>query len=153
MSLFARIFGTRSSQELEARLLPFLKMMTMDGRRDPKEFLALSVHISQMGITPERAAQLVAQAGVGTEIPFPTDPRHKIEVLLGAAAMMVSDGDIAVDELGYLHFLAARMEIPAPVLSDVINKAIALGESMNPGVDLRTDFESALMVLAAQVTR
>ena len=67
--------------------------------------------------------------------------------------MMVSDGDIAVDELGYLHFLAARMEIPAPVLSDVINKAIALGESMNPGVDLRTDFEAALMVLAAQVTR
>jgi uncharacterized tellurite resistance protein B-like protein len=153
MSLFARLFGTRTPQELEARVIPIIKMMAMDGEKSPKEYVALAAHLQHVGISAERARALLSNIKPGTPVPLPTEPRHKLEVLLGAAAMMVADGDIAVDELGYLHFLAAQMGLPPSVLAEVIERAIALGQSMNPGVDLQSDFEAALAVLALKVSR
>lgn len=152
MSFFQRLFGTQSPQELEARLLPIIKMMTIDGRTEPNEHHALCAHLMHMGITLEHAQRIIARAQSG-EIPLPTEPRHKLEVLAGAAAMMVSDGDIVVEELGYLHFLAAKMQIPLEVLWEAINRALVLGKSMNPGVDVRADFRAALANLALSVAR
>ena len=149
MSLFARLFGTRPPQDIEARLLPILKMMTLDGRVDPREEVALMGHMQQMGITREQASSMLERVkSRGGEIPLPTEPRHRIEVMLGACAMMVIDGDIAVSELGYLHYLAGRMEIPPFMLKDMIERAIRLGQQVNPGVDLQSDFEAATVALA-----
>jgi len=152
MSLFQRLFGTRTPQEVEARLLPVIKMMLIDGKSDAKELGTLSGYLKRLGVSPEQGQQLVNDAR-GREIPLPSDPRHKLEVLVAAALMMAADGDIGVDELAYLHFLAGRMEIPPSVMLEAIGKAIAYGKALNPGTDLQSDFEAALTVLALSVSR
>lgn len=154
MSLFARLFGSRTPQELEQRLLPIIKMMTVDGRVDERERLALFAHMRQMGISTEQASALFDRVKNGSrEITLPTDPRHRVEVMLGACAMMVIDGEISVQEVAYLHYLAGRMDIPVEVVIDMIGRAIALGQKVNPGADLMAEFEAALTELAAAVSR
>lgn len=151
MTLFARIFGTRTSQELEARLLPILHMMMLDGEMHENEQVALAAHLAYLGVDASQFRHFMTQAQSAT-VPIPSDPRHKVEVLLGAAAIMVADGDIAVSELAFLHLLAARMQIPPSVLREIIAGAIKLGESINPGVDLKTDFKAAEAVLVLSLS-
>jgi hypothetical protein len=66
---------------------------------------------------------------------------------------MVSDGDIAVNELRLLHVLALRMQVPPEVLTDIVLRSVALGKQLNPQVDVETDFAAALAALAFETHR
>ena len=152
MSLLARIFGLRASDQIESRVIPLLQMMLADGEVNPKELAALQVHLSHIGVSDSQFQRMLERARTSPKEPsFPTDPHQRVELMLGACAMMVIDGDVAVTELAYLHMMAARMEIPPAVLHHMIQEAIKLGQKANPGVNLQADFEAALIALAASV--
>lgn len=152
-SLFARMFGLETEQQLVGRILPILQMMDADGEVKDIERLALHAHLTQMGISESRARELLSRLNPAEDYPLPTDPRKKIEMLIGAAAVMVSDGDIAVNELRLLHVLALRMQVPPEVLTDIVLRSVALGKQLNPQVDVETDFAAALAVLAFETHR
>jgi|LauGreDrversion4_2_1035121.scaffolds.fasta_scaffold28638_2 uncharacterized tellurite resistance protein B-like protein len=153
MSLFARLFGTRTPQEIEERIIPLLHMMAMDGTIHEHEMLVITTHATELGISRERLAQLIKSAGEAREFKLPSDPEHKLQLLSVAAAIMVSDGDTSVRELAFLHAIANRMSVPPEVLTRIVLHALELGKSLNPGVDVRADFNAALLSLARQVVR
>ena len=147
MSLFARLFGTRTPADVEARIIPVLQMMAIDGRIDGKEQLALEVHLDQLGISRDRAKQLLASARTGTDIPLPQKLEHQIELLTVAALVMAIDGDVAPKELAYLYFLAGRMGLPASVVQGAIDGALQMAQDENPGKDMQSDFAAARAAL------
>ena len=148
MSLLSRLFGTRTPADVEARVIPVLQMMALDGRVDEKEQLALEAHLDLLGISRDRAKQLLASARTGTDIPLPTQTEHKIELLTVAALVMAIDGDVDPKELAYLYFLAGRMGLPAVVVQGAIDGALQMAQDDNPGKDMRSDFEAARGALA-----
>lgn len=149
MSIFERLFGTRTPTELEARVIPVLHMMAIDGKVHENEQAMLQAHLDKLGISRSRAQELLATAGAGRNTPLPTEMEHKIELLTIASMVMLCDGDVAPQELAFLLFLAGRMGIPAPVVQQAIDCAIHLMQEDHPGVDLRADYEAAKAVLVA----
>lgn len=147
MGLIARLFGTHTPEEVEARVLPVLQMMAMDGKIDAKEQATLQAHLDSLGISRDRAKELLAHTRTHTEIPLPTKVEHKIELLGVASMVMVSDGDVAPQELAYLFFLGGRMGMPAQVVQRAIDVAIEFAQRDHPGVDLKADYEAARAVL------
>jgi hypothetical protein len=149
MHIFERLFGTRAPAELEARILPVLHMMAIDGKVHENEQAMLQAHLSRIGISRARAQELLGSVRSGSNFPLPTEIEHKIELLSITSMVMLCDGDVAPQELAFLFFLAQRMGIPAPVVQQTIDSSIEMLQSDHPEIDLRADFEAAKAVLIA----
>lgn len=149
--LFERLFGNRNEAELEARILPLLKMIEIDGKAHPHEALVLRNAIAKLGISETRMQELIASIRAGSPVPIPTDPRHKVEVLASAAILMMSDGDTAVEELEYFLWLAAKMSISAEAANQILSHSVRAAQQLNPTVDVAGDFQAALGAVAAMM--
>ena len=149
--LFERLFGNRNDAELEARILPLLQMIVMDGETHVHELLAMQQLVARLGVSESRLAQMMERARDGDPIPIPTDPGHRLELLAGAALIMTCDGDTAVGELEYYLALAGRMSIPPDVATQVLHRELAAAKQLNHGVDVEGDFQAALRALAVKV--
>jgi hypothetical protein len=146
--LFNRLFGSRTESDIEARLIPIVHMMMVDGDMGPREMELLAAHTASIGVSAERFQRVLERAKSGGPFPLPTSPEQKLEVLAAAAAMMTVDGNIAVSELGLLHVLGASMGIPPEVFSSVMLRAVEYGQRTNPDIDVAADFAAALKALA-----
>jgi hypothetical protein len=150
MGIFSRWISSRTPSEIDARLVPVLQMMALDGRADPKEGQTLAAYLIRLGITPDQVMEVQNRA-VGKAIPLPTDPHQRLEVLGVAALMMICDGDIDVRELAFYHVLAARMSVPAEIASSMLIQAVKLGDKVNPEYDLESELSAAIRVLAVHL--
>jgi uncharacterized tellurite resistance protein B-like protein len=146
--LFTRLFGSRTESDIEARLIPIVHMMMVDGDMGPREMELLAAHTASIGVSAERFQRVLERVKSGGPFPLPTAPEQKLEVLAAAAAMMTVDGSIAVSELRLLHVLGASMGIPPEIFSSVMLRAVEFGQRTNPDVDVAADFSAALQVLA-----
>jgi len=146
MGIFSQWFSSRTPSDIDARLVPVLQMMSLDGRFDAREGQTLRAYITRLGISQEQV-EIVHKRATGKQIPIPTDPRQKLEVLSGAALMMICDGDIDVRELAFFHVIAARMQIPPEIASSLLLQSVKLVGNLQPDFDLERELTSALAAL------
>ena len=147
---FSRLFGGLSQQEIEQRLFPVMYMAMVDGDLAPEEAALLNVHLAELGISAERAAQMMSSGKIPA---LPTKEEHRVEVLVTAALMMVADGKVAPVELQLFVTLALAMGFPASEATAFLNLAAENARNWHPGVDMHAQLTNAALMIKRELQR
>ncbi|MEY3021335.1 MAG: hypothetical protein RIS86_533 [Planctomycetota bacterium] len=60
--LFNRLFGSRTESDIEARLIPIVHMMMVDGDMGPREMELLAAHTASIGVSADRFQRVLERA-------------------------------------------------------------------------------------------